>query len=241
MRKAFIAFFIAFAQWLSAETPSLNHKIASEHFLLSCSDVDSSTAQTLLDIAEKAYGRYSVDFQDEPKIPIDLLVYPSVQAFHEARGLPDAPDWEVACSSDHSIMIVSPSNPGPAQTTKRLLTILRLNVALVFIFNMPQDVPPPFWLRFGFAAIEAGYSFKYLPSDIPPLERLAVQDIKEFGVIGGYQWSYLFVSYIESRYGTHKILQLLRNYNQFAKIMGISEEDLYQQWRETVCQQASHQ
>lgn len=110
--------------------------------------------------------------------------------------------------------------------------ILRLQVAKVYIAYLSRSVKPPRWLEFGFAANEAGYSFGHLPPVIPTLEQLESQDTKEFGRIGGFQWSYLFVSYIETKYGKNKILQLLRNSDQFEKIIGLSKDQLYQQWRE---------
>jgi hypothetical protein len=229
MRKLFVAFLVS-VQWLIGEVPPLDHKIASEHFQLACSDDDVSIASTLIENAERAYAKYAIDFQQTPDRPIELFVYPSVEAFQEAMGLHNAPRWMVAHATDHSIHIVSPSNPGPAHNKKNLTMILRLEVAEAFINNLSMSVNPPHWLHFGFAANEAGYFFKRLSSSVPSLELLEKPDGEEFGNAGGYQWSYLFVSYIETKYGKEKVLQLLRNADRFEEIIGLSQEQLYQQW-----------
>ena len=233
MLKKLVAVALISVQWLCFGSSMLDHKIESEHFQLFYTETDASIAPSLFQKAEQTYAACSKDFQYSFDKPIDLFIYPSVEAYHLARNMEDAPDWVVAHADSQTIHIVSPSNPGPCHTKKSLKMLLQLEVVESFLFKQFGNESLPRWLLFGTAAAKGGYFIKTFKPRVPSLEELETSDTTEFAKVSGFQWSYLFVSYIEQNYGWDKLLQVLANYKKFEEIMGISPKALYQQWLDT--------
>lgn len=228
--KKMVALALISVQWLCFGSPSLDHKIESEHFHMFYAETDASIAPSLFQKAEQAYAVCSKDFQYSFDKPIDLFVYPSVEAHHLAINMEGSPDWLVARADGQTIHIVSPLNPGSCHTKKSLKMLLQLQVAKSFILNQFGKESLPRWLVFGTAAKKGGYFIKAFSPRVPSLEELETSDTTAFAKVSGFQWSYLFVSYIEQKYGWDKLLHVLANYEKFDEIMGLSPKALYQQW-----------
>ena len=222
-------FFCLILFQLSAQ--ELNVYQASQHFQCYSSVKDHDIVSELLSIAEDFYSLLNLVFHEDINITIEINLFPDLDSHHQAIGIEDAPSWVVARSNDRKIDIVSPLNPGPVHTGESLKKIFLLSISQIYISNaFGNDIP--YWLLYGVAAKRVNYFSKRLSSPPPTLQDLETDDYQTFVDIGGFACGYSLAAYIESKYGFEKVIDLLKDYSSFEEILGISKDQLYQEWQE---------
>lgn len=183
--------------------------------------------------------RITSKFNHQPSKKVIIEIYPDLPTFHLAVGEDNAPNWFMGTFEGNVLKIVSPLNPGPEHTYQ---SILKSTVHL-FAMWLVGDINPltPKWLRQGIGGIEANQMTPEYIRDttrdeindlrIPPFEDLN-NDTWDFGTMKGFQFSYLLVEFIHTKYGLDALNKLIRNPEDYHGIFQRSESELYEQWVE---------
>ncbi|MEI6242276.1 MAG: hypothetical protein WCP39_02595 [Chlamydiota bacterium] len=211
----------------------------TEHFHLFCANEVPVTADDLLSNLEGHFAKLSKDFQYECEGKIPFIVYPNIEAFHDYIQNPKAPNWMVTCFEGNSIFSVSPKNPGPIHTYQSILRCGMVSLTKFFLKEKYTGFVPN-WLWEGVAFYESHlYSMFYDRSwlfgnekagSLPSLDQLERDKIKMENVYLYNRCSYSLVDFIMEKWGRDKVIALLEDYSSFEKILGVSKEELMDQW-----------
>lgn len=179
--------------------------------------------------------RISLKYNYHPSQKVTIEVYPDLPSFHQAVGEADAPNWFMGTYEGSILKIVSPLNPGPEHTYQ---SILKGTVHLFTMWLISEINPKaPKWIRQGIG----GYEAKLMTQDyievttkeaiqhlgIPTFDQLD-NDTWDFDTMKGFQFSYLFVKFVDQQYGIDHLNQLIRNPQDFNGIFQCSEKELHQ-------------
>ncbi|WP_337033886.1 sigma-70 family RNA polymerase sigma factor [Paenibacillus illinoisensis] len=185
--------------------------------------------------------RISLKYNYHPSRKVTIEVYPDLPSFHQAVGEADAPNWFMGTYEGSILKIVSPLNPGPEHTYQ---SILKGTVHLFTMWLISEINPKaPKWIRQGIG----GYEAKQMTQDfikvttkeaindlsIPTFEQLD-NDTWDFDTMKGFQFSYLFVKFVDQQYGIDHLNQLIRNPQDFNGIFQCSEKELHQKMVECI-------
>ena len=210
----------------------------SPHFEIYCTASDQVIANQLLEHAETSYHEIAVDFQGSLTDVVSIKVYPTLEQFHASIGHIEAADWLVGQyrQPSRTISMVSPLNPGPQHTYDSLFSTLTHHVANAVMLDTFEK-PIPNWLRIG-AAMHASDQFFLVQEtlyelskglDLPLLPQLEAANMQRFQQMHGFAVSYLFVAYIEERWGWGAVVELLRHPAAFESILGMTQEQFHQE------------
>lgn len=185
--------------------------------------------------------RISAKFNHYPSQKIIIEIYPDLQAFHQAAGEVDAPNWFMGTFEGNKLKIVSPLNPGPEHTYESILK----STLHLFTMWLMSDINPlaPKWLCQGIA----GYEVKQMTDEFikqstsDQIYNLTIPTFKElnsegwdFETMNGFQFSYLIVEFIVGQYGFDTLNKVIRNPDDFNGIFKRSELELHEQFIEYV-------
>lgn len=102
------------------------------------------------------YKRISNDSNISLKDKVDIEVYPDIQLYHKAIGVPMAPDWNVGTGRESKIKMVSPLNPGKYHTYDTLMMVVVHEFTHVMVSQVNSNLKDiPLWLNEGTAVFEA--------------------------------------------------------------------------------------
>lgn len=207
---------------------------------------DSSTEnkkmyQTIIDHLSFKIDQICKDLHYEPTNKITIEIYESLQAFHQAVGEPDAPNWFMGVTEGNTIKIASPLQPGPEHTYE---SILKSTVHL-FTINIIQNINPDAhkWIYQGLGGYNAqlmteGYIHDsiapfVMQNQIPSFEELS-DNSWEYGTKKGFQFSYTLVEFVLKQYGIDALNTLIRKPASYEEALGCSSSKLHQRWTEVL-------
>jgi hypothetical protein len=208
----------------------------TEHFFFYCTEQDVSCLNELSQKLEENHQRICDDLEYDFKGKIKVEIFPDIQAFHNAIGRPNSPDWSVGSVYNGEIHMTSPLSPGPVHTYNSLLKVIVHEFTHVVVNNIKSGVPR--WLNDGLAAFEADQldinrrNFlirKIKANQIPKIKDLEIDSVS-FGEIGGYQWSYTIIEFVVKNYGWKKVREWIRNYGIIKSTFKISEDEFHKKW-----------
>ncbi|MBY0219207.1 hypothetical protein [Paenibacillus illinoisensis] len=149
--------------------------------------------------------RISLKYNYHPSRKVTIEVYPDLPSFHQAVGEADAPNW---------LWLISEINP-----------------------------KAPKWIRQGIGGYEAKQMTQTFIEvttkeainnlSIPTFDELD-NDTWDFDTMKGFQFSYLFVKFVDQQYGIDHLNQLIRNPQDFNGIFQCSEKELHQKMVEFI-------
>lgn len=218
---------------------SLELKVESKHFIVSCSMADEKCIKDVLNTFESNYDRVTGDLKCKLNEKVKVNIYPDINAFHKAIGNPNAPDWLVGTANGGIIRMVSPLNPGKVHNYSSMIKVVVHEFTHIVqgkISNHLYDMP--LWLSEGTAVYEAGQIDNSLRrfvsngiknSTVPSLDDM---NSNKFSDIGGYQYSYTVVEFIVKNYGYDRLIDLIKSPDDFKDILGISKEEFEKQWKD---------
>lgn len=204
----------------------------SEHFTIY---YESLEPQTLTDLTGKLEAHYpdllnffGLDEQQKSRI----IVYKSVERFQRAYlGIFLSyvfGDWAAGAAHQDTLLLTSPENPGEQHTYTEMLDIaLHEHVhTLIYQINENADI----WLDEGVATYLAQQRSE-LTADavIPTFEQMQSQSQGDFMDNDGYTWSYLYIDYLVTTYGTNAVVKLIET-NAYETCLGKSRAAIYTEW-----------
>jgi hypothetical protein len=144
------------------------NRFLTAHFELISFDNDTGFLSALGAALESCFARITAALDAAPLTPVRVFIYPDLESFHRAIGMPDAPDWIVGNTMDGDIHIVSPNGAG-TRTLDDMQTVLIHEFVHIVTRCLSGDIySVPCWLTEGVAVYEAGQLPGQLDADNPP-------------------------------------------------------------------------
>jgi hypothetical protein len=224
---------------------SLELQLASEHFAFYSDEGDRDVLDRLATTLESNYSRITSHMQTQFAEKIRVYIYPTVESFHSAVFLPDAPDWIVGAAGRNELKMVSPRNPGSAHTYNSLMQAIVHELTHTVVLNVREQghVGLPKWLNEGYAFYEAGQMTEDMRTvvkensvkrSLPSWIELDQAGTVEFGDMDGYAYSTTIIEFLVDSYGRDKLRRLILAPEKATEIYGASNEELEKMWIEYV-------
>lgn len=214
------------------EQLELDNVKETEHFCIYYNDKDQPCID---DVAKQLEGNYDKIVEDlKPgKLPkIKVKIYPSVEEFHKAIKMFNAPEWAVGAVWGYDeIGFVSPLNPGHHHGYDSILKTAVHEFTHCVVNNIMPGQYLPRWLWEGIALYEAGQfshpkGFKpFRPGNYPTLSRL---NDRSSPLI--YQVGYTIIEYIVEVWDMKAVRELIATCGNIKQVLGISEEQFEEGW-----------
>ena len=230
-----VLFFLTLSEGCStvsifAEKISLQR--SDEHFEFYSAKSDVMILDALEKTLEVNYQKITGDLGTTFTTKVKVYIYPDIETFHKAVGVPKAPDWLVGIGGLGQLKIVSPLNPGGAHSYNFLMKNMVHEFVHVASWNLRGNADNvPKWLSEGIAYYEADQieenGLRILRSRvsqgrIPSLYRMEVAGSVDFGDLGGYLFGYTIIEYMVKKYGMKTVAELIKNPELLEKILGIT-------------------
>ncbi|GIM29277.1 hypothetical protein CPJCM30710_19430 [Clostridium polyendosporum] len=144
-----------------------------------------------------------------------------------------APEWYVDDNKGDKVLIVSPYVNIKGHNHDSILSAATHE--LVHTINYQINPKLSYWNDNGVANFLAKQSppqgfTKY--NSIPTIDDMKSENQKRFGDIGGYQYSYTYIEFLNNAYGWNKVLELINGKKTYTEIFSKSEHDIYNEWLE---------
>lgn len=140
-------------------------------------------------------------------------------------------DWYIGDNIGTNVILTSPANPGPVHDYDNNKNAVLHEIVHAYISVLNPDIH--LWLTEGVALyLTNGEPFyrEYLEDmPIPTYSDTLTRNPIRFSKCGGYQLAHIYIEYIDGQYGWDKVLDLMKTEN-YEECLGISEEELYNEW-----------
>lgn len=235
--------FLTIPKLVGQNIDSLDLAKESQHFKYYSTNGDIKVLDSLAITLENNYSRITNHLGIKIDKKIKVKVFPTIQVFHAAINLPDAPDWVVGGTwNTDEIVMVSPLNPGSIHTYESLMQVVVHEFAHTAVYYARGDkgvTGLPRWLSEGYAQYEAGQVNEHIRRIVelsvtaktpPTWTQLDTIPIMEFGKINGYGLSVTIVEFLVHTYGIDKLVLLIKEPENLEIIYSLSEYTLEKQW-----------
>ncbi|MGE5390438.1 MAG: hypothetical protein ACM3PE_05170, partial [Deltaproteobacteria bacterium] len=142
-----------------------------------------------------------------------------------------APEWFIGDNRGDRVLIVSPYAQVKGNDHDSIISSAQHE--LVHTINYQIDPKLSYWLDNGVAT----YLANQVPAEdfarnqpIPEFSDLESESQLRFGKIGGYQFSYTYIEYIDKTYGWDSVLALVRGNQTYQEIFNKSAHHIYTEW-----------
>lgn len=142
-----------------------------------------------------------------------------------------APNWYIGDNRGEKVLIVSPSARVKGNDHDNILGASEHE--LVHTINYQINPELSYWLDNGIATYLSGqipWEGFARTTAIPRFSDLKSENQIKFGKIGGYQFSYTYIEYIDKTYGWKTVLQLAQGNKTYQQIFHKSAYTIYQEW-----------
>lgn len=192
--------------------------------------------------AKSASVAETLDF-DEPQ-SIRFFIYDDQKTFQSKKygliatmlGL----DWFVGASAGPNVLLTSPANPGPQHSYDEIVNDIAVH-EMVHSYNYLINKDMPEWITEGLAVYVTNQTPGYPVYDsqpVPSLQQMKTANPLEFANIGGYQFAYTYIEFLDENYGWASVLSLAHT-NDYIISFGVEEEVIYEEWVEFLKQNYS--
>lgn len=196
---------------------------------------DEKGAGKVLESLAKVSGEIREKLQFNSSNPTKVYMYSSQKAFWIRKygfiTILGAPKWYIGDNQGDKVLIISPFENVEGHDYSSILGAATHE--LVHTINYQINPKLSYWNDNGVATF-LSQQFprrdfaKY--GSLPTLEEMKSENEKRFGNIGGYEYSYSYIDFLNSKYGWNKVLDLIRANKSYEEIFSKSEKDVYDEW-----------
>jgi hypothetical protein len=140
-------------------------------------------------------------------------------------------DWYIGDNRGTNVLLTSPANPGNAHDYDEVKTASVHEMA--HAYNSLLNPRMPLWMNEGIAGYLAGqkpredlYDTAYF---VPDIEQTHTNSPLEFSDVGGYDFAYTYVEYIDEAFGWDSLLTYTKA-GDFSIAFGMDEQRVYDGW-----------
>ncbi len=144
-----------------------------------------------------------------------------------------APEWYIGDNRGDKVLMVSPYANVRGNDHDSIISAAIHE--LVHTINHQINPKLSYWIDNGVAtylAHQTPYEKFTFDQPIPEFNDLKSEDEVRFGEIGGYQYSYSYIEFIDEKYGWNSVLDLINGKKSYNEIFSKSDEDIYNEWVE---------
>jgi hypothetical protein len=207
----------------------------TEHFLLNFEEVDRLVAiemGQLLEVKKPDIDRI-LNFENDGKT--EVYIYPDQETLHGKKygmiGKIIAPQWYIGDNIGEQVLLVSPSNPGPKHSYESVMTAAVHEYVHTVVYQINKKTPK--WINEGLAVYLAEQQPDFNSIDkkyAPSFKNTHTSNPIKFGNMGGYEYSYTYMRFLDSQFGFEAVSTLLRNGLDYEAAFGYTEKELYDMW-----------
>jgi len=202
----------------------------TEHFAIYYEALDQDTIHDIEQKLEAAYTPIQQFFGLSEDQRGRIVVYKSVERFQRAYlgfilSLVYG-DWASGAAHQDLVLVTSPEHPGSQHTYDDTLEIVVHEYVHTLVYQ--QNEMPDIWLDEGVATYLAGQKSEF-SSAVPSFDAMHQQDMNTFLDNDGYAYSYAYVDYLVTTYGSEKVISLIKT-DDYEGSLGKSALDIYTEW-----------
>jgi hypothetical protein len=202
----------------------------TDHFVIYYEVLEQDTIHDIEQKLEAAYTPIQQFFGLPESQKGRIVVYKSVERFQRAyMGFILSlvyGDWASGAAHQDSVLVTSPEHPGSQHTYDDTLDIVVHEYVHTLVYQ--QNERPNIWLDEGVATYLAGQKSEF-SSAVPSFDAMQQQGMNTFLESDGYAYSYAYVDYLVTTYGSTKIVSLIQT-DDYEGSLGKSALDIYTEW-----------
>lgn len=206
------------------------HIHQTPHFTIYYEELDQKTLEDIERKLETSYPDIQNFFGSNSNSKGKIIVYNTIERFQRAylgRILSAVyGDWAVGAAYQDTVLVTSPENPGAHHTYDDILDVVLHEHVHTVVYQ--QNEMANIWLDEGVATYLAGQESE-LPPEVPEFAAMQAEDQSTFLENDGYAFSYKYVEFLESTYGSEKIVQLIKT-NDYEAVFGKTALEVYTEW-----------
>jgi hypothetical protein len=195
---------------------------------------DEDGAFEVYDLLEASAKEIREKLQYSQQSKTKMYIYKNQTSLHIRKAgfitLIFAPEWYIGDNKKDVALMVSPYAEVSVHDHDSILSAAPHE--LIHAINYQINPKLSYWLDNGIA----GYLSKQTPSPnfmkmnkIPTFKDTKTENEIKFGKIGGYNYSYSYVEYLDKTYGWDKVIRILKG-ESYKAVFSKSEEDIYNEW-----------
>jgi hypothetical protein len=207
---------------------------STDHFNFYCEQQAENCLNDFSQKLETNYASVISKLETTTTSKIDVQIYPSLTAYHNAMGYPESPDWVSGSAMGKTlIFMTSPNNAGP--TTYNDMVINMLHEFVHIAVNWKQSNRVVNWLTEGCATYLSGQysrqmaipSVKYQIQQFGYKPTLSfIEADPNFGGNNGYPLSFSVVDFIIDKFGNHGLAEYVGTLN--FSVLGYNSKEEFQ-------------
>lgn len=198
---------------------------------------DESGSNMVFDKLENTMQQISNKLNYETNTNTDVYVYKNQSSLHIRKfgliTLIMAPDWYIGDNKGPVALMVSPNTDVNGHNEESIMSAATHE--LVHTINYRINNKLSYFIDNGVAT----YLAEQKPHEnltevipIPSIEFLDVENELEFGNNGGYQYSYVFIEFLDKEYGWSSVIELIQGNKSYEGIFFKNREEIYNEWIE---------
>ncbi|WP_291648578.1 peptidase MA family metallohydrolase [Clostridium sp.] len=223
---------------LGANEDNIKLQEEDKYFKYYSNENDSKAIKELSEVLNNNYSTITDNFNTNLEEKVEIIIYSNIKEFHRSIGNADASDGMVGVAYDNTIKMVSPLNPGSIHDKESLLKVIVHEFVHIVTFNInnQKENIMPTWFMEGIAVHEANqitdYEKKYIRDNLSENRDINIDDINDnfYNNKLSYLYSGSIIDFILDEFGYGKLIQVIKSPNEMEMILGISNEDLKNNW-----------
>lgn len=227
---------ISIAQYIPAlflKTPDMKVK-EGQYVIVYYQKGDDKGAQEVFNLLETNASkiRQKLDFSETSKTR--MYIYRKQSTFHMRKAglitLLIAPKWYIGDNKGDTALMVSPYSDVSVHDHDSILSAAPHE--MIHTINYLVNPKLSYWIDNGVA----GYLSNQKPqegftkrSKVPSFEDTHIENEIKFGNIGGYEYSYLYIEFIDKIYGWESMVRLVKG-ESYNEVFSKTEKEVYDEW-----------
>ncbi len=196
---------------------------------------DEAGAREVFDLVQSSMGELKQRMAYQTDSKLQIYVYKAQSSVWIRKyGLATmliAPTWYIGDTVGGVVRIVSPDTPVRGNTHDTILGAVLHEI--VHSINYHKNPRLSYFWDNGLATYLSGQK----PSSVsywsmPSLEDTHTENEIKFGNMGGYEYSYSYVEYLDAKYGWDKVIEYAAGGKTYEQVFGASEQQVYDGWAE---------
>ncbi len=200
---------------------------------------DAAGAREVFDLVKSSMAELKQRMADQPDSKLTIYVYKAQSSVWIRKyGLATmliAPTWYIGDTVGGVVRIVSPNTAVPRQTHDTILGAVLHEI--VHSINYHKNPRLTYFWDNGLATYIAGQTPTHVTYlGMPSLADTHTSNEIKFGNMGGYDYSYSYIEYLDAKYGWEKVIEYAAGGRTYEQVFGATEQQIYDAWAETLKQ-----
>ncbi|KAF1086201.1 hypothetical protein SPSYN_00942 [Sporotomaculum syntrophicum] len=227
---------VAVIQYLPAlilKSPGMQ-EIAGQYVIVYYQKGDEKGAHEVFDLLESTAKEIRKKLNYTEAAKTKMYIYKKQSTFQMKKAglvtLLFAPEWYVGDNKGDIALMVSPYAKVSGHNHDSILSAAPHEMTHTINYLINPELS--YWIDNGVA----GYLSDQKPQEnfieknnVPSFEDICLENEIKFGKIGGYEYSYLYIEYLDKTYGWDKVASIVKGIS-YQEVFNKSEKEIYDEW-----------